>query len=50
MQSWMPVLSTKSFRLDETTRSDVLHVLQSNTEMLMSDRDLDPDCTMADDV
>ena len=36
--------------LDETTRSDVLHVLQSNTEILMSDRDLDPDCTMADDV
>lgn len=36
--------------LDETTRSDVLHSLQSNTEMLMSDRDLDPDCTMADDV
>ena len=36
--------------LDETTRSDVLHSLQSNAEMLMSDRDLDPDCTMADDV
>ena len=36
--------------LDETTRSDILQVLQSNTEMLMSDRDLDPDCTMADDV
>ena len=36
--------------LDEITRSNVLHALQSNTEMLMSDRDLDPDCTMADDV
>ena len=36
--------------LDEITRSDVLHILQSNTEMLMSDSDLDPDCTMADDV
>ena len=36
--------------LDETTRSDVLHILQSNTELLMSDSDLDLDCTMADDV
>ena len=33
--------------LDET---DVLHILQSNTEMLMSDSDLHPNCTMADDV
>ena len=32
--------------LDEATRSDVLHILQSNTELLMSN----PDCTMADDV
>ena len=36
--------------LDETTRSDFLHSLQSNAEMLMSDCDLDPDCIMADDV
>ena len=36
--------------LDETTKSDVLHSLQSTAEMLMSDHDLDPDCTMADDV
>lgn len=36
--------------LDEATRSDVIHILQSNTELLMSNSDLDPDCTMDDDV
>ena len=32
------------------TRSDALHSLQSNAEMLMSYHDLDPDSAMADDV
>ena len=36
--------------LDENIRSDVICTLQSNTEMLMSNSDQDPDCTMADDV
>ena len=36
--------------LYEATRSDVIHILQSNTELLMSNSDLNPDCTMADDV
>ena len=36
--------------LDEATRSDALHILQSNTELLTSNSDVDPDCTMADDV
>ena len=36
--------------LDETARSDVLHILQSNIEMQMSDSDLDPDCIVANDV
>ena len=32
------------------TRSDVVHSLQSNAEMLMGYRDLDPDSAMADDA
>ena len=35
---------------DPSVRSAVVNVLQTNTEMLMSDIDKDPDCTMTDDI
>ena len=36
--------------LDPNVRSAVVNVLQTNTEMSMSESDKDPDCTMTDDI